>query len=169
MEYVVLTSQKHLIPEQDPGKINALLRAAAAVALKMPKFKTMELWNCRRGHACIFRYDAADAPSERFCRLTWRSTWGQARDPVIRSDIFKAWEKVAVTNVSSTFSHVPDMAPIRFERCPLPSKYYAFGYSGYGDILEFLKLLPYALQPTSAMQARAEAVPTREKMWWYSV
>lgn len=78
MQFVVLTSQEHLRPDHNRSKINAFLCAAAAVALKMPKLKTMELWNCGRGQACVFRYEAVDYSGpepEHSPRLTWRSTW----------------------------------------------------------------------------------------------
>jgi hypothetical protein len=56
MEYVVLTS--HILDwDWEHHLINTFLVVAAAVAKKMPKLKTMELWNCGRGRAAIFRYD----------------------------------------------------------------------------------------------------------------
>ncbi|OIW22768.1 hypothetical protein CONLIGDRAFT_687186 [Coniochaeta ligniaria NRRL 30616] len=169
MEYLVLTSQEHLNPSQDHGKVNALLRAAAAVALKMPKLKTIELWNCGNGQACLFRYDAADASSDRFCRLTWRSTWGhgQGRDLVIGADVLKAWEGVVRANVSPTCSLEPE--PLHFESCPLRLDSPGDEYLRGGDIFQddYLKLSRYVLHPTSAMQARVGALPTRAKLVWY--
>lgn len=76
LEHVILTSQEHLHPNSGHSKTNALLRAAAAVALKMPKLGVMELWNCGQGQACLFRYDSTAASSEHVGLVTWRSNWG---------------------------------------------------------------------------------------------
>ncbi|KAK0715168.1 hypothetical protein B0H67DRAFT_634640 [Lasiosphaeris hirsuta] len=52
---IVLTS-KMLRPGEDPVKSGAMLQAAAAAALRMPRLETMEIWNGRKWLAAIFRY-----------------------------------------------------------------------------------------------------------------
>ncbi|KAB5526266.1 hypothetical protein GE09DRAFT_1292901 [Coniochaeta sp. 2T2.1] len=133
MEFVVLTSQEHLRPDQNRGNINAFLRAAAAVALKMPKLKTMELWNCGQGQACVFRYEAVDCsgqePAEHSCRLTWRSTWGPSRreDLVIEPAVLEAWGEVARAR-----GYPPSFL---FERRPLPVGVREREYTSHHDLL----------------------------------
>jgi hypothetical protein len=180
MEFVVLTSQERLRPDNRPKineyflkgpdnrpKINALLQAAAAVALKMPKLKTMEIWNCGQGEACIFRYEAADekappmAQRERSCRLTWRSTWAEP-DLDVEPATLEAWSRVARASC-------PGQSSVLFERWPLPVGVSDWEYCWYGDVLrpEFLKLTPYVLHETSAAQVRAEVtMPSKDKRMW---
>jgi hypothetical protein len=152
MEFVVLTSQEHLRPDQNRSKINAFLRAAAAVALKMPKLKTMELWNCGQGQACVFRYEAVDysgSEPEHSCRLTWRSTWG-SRDLVSEPAVLEAWEGVA---------RARGYPSVLFERRPLPVGVGEREYTSHHDLLRLgeLKLARYVLHDTSRAQASAEA------------
>lgn len=167
LENVILTSQEHLRPDEDHDKINALLRAAAAVALKMPKLRVMELWNYDRKHACVFRYDSTDVSSEHVSLVVWRSTWDPHRDLVIQADVIEAWEKVVLTNHSHTCHLFPN--PVRFERWPLPFGTWRDQYRGfsYGLVIKCLKLAHIALHPTSAMQALCETDVTQEKMLWY--
>ncbi|KAI1174790.1 hypothetical protein F4777DRAFT_552967 [Nemania sp. FL0916] len=69
--------------------INIMLQKAAAVALKMPRLVTMELWNGRRGVAMLFRYHRArDGQS---ATITVRGTWVLA----LRTATTQAWDAVA--------------------------------------------------------------------------
>ena len=152
MEFVVLTSQEHLRPDENRIKINALLRAAAAVALKMPKLKTMELWNCGHGQVCVFRYEALDysrPEPEHTCRLTWQSTWG-SRDLVVEPAVVNAWEVVA---------RAPGYPSVLFERRPLPVGVREREYTSHHELLRLggLKLARYVLHDTSRAQASADA------------
>jgi hypothetical protein len=167
LENVILTSQEHLRPTQTNNKTNALLRAAAAIALKMPKLKVLEIWNCGQGHACLFRYDSTLASSEHVGVITWRSNWMSfsGRDLVIETDVLKAWEKVIVTSLGETCHLLPE--PIRFKRMALPVGHAKIRYLSYHSIIEHLKLAGIALHPTSKMQVRCDAIPTPEKMIWY--
>lgn len=163
MQFVVLTSQEHLRPDQNRSKINAFLRAAAAVALKMPKLKTMELWNCGRGQACVFRYEAADysgTEPEHSSRLTWRSTW-ESRDLVIEPAVCEAWEGVA---------RARGYPSVLFERRPLAVGVGEHEYTSHHDLLRLgaLKLARYVLHETSRAQASAEADMTPDALMWYT-
>lgn len=163
MEFVAVTAQEHLRLDQDHGKINAFLRAAAAVALKMPKLKTMELWNCGQGHACVFRYEAADPSGprpERSCRLTWRSTWG-ARDLVVGRAVLEAWEGVA---------RARGHPAVLFGGGPLPVGAGEREYASHHGLLRVggLRLARYVLHETSRAQAEAEADLAPDAYMWYT-
>lgn len=164
MESVVLTSQEHLRPDQNPNKTNAFLGAAAAVALKMPNLKTMELWSCGEGQAAVFRYEAADPRGpepERACRLTWQSTWGSRySDLVIEPAVLEAWGGVARAR-----GHSPSVV---FESRPLPVGVRRREYVSHYDLLRGgeLKLARYVLCDTSRAQVSAEADMSPDKFMW---
>ncbi|KIW82376.1 hypothetical protein Z517_05403 [Fonsecaea pedrosoi CBS 271.37] len=69
---IVLTSSL-LTPDQDPAKIEVMLQAAAAAAMKMPQLETIEIWNGRRGLAALFKYQVFRNKQE--ATITWRGTW----------------------------------------------------------------------------------------------
>ncbi|KAJ9150540.1 hypothetical protein NKR19_g5269 [Coniochaeta hoffmannii] len=145
--------------------MNAFLRAAAAVAMKMPKLKTMELWNCGQGQACVFRYDAVDysaSEPEHSCRLTWRSTWGPSRDLVAEPAVLEVWGGVARARGCHP--------PVLFERRPLPVGAREREYTSHHDLLRLgaLKLARYVLHDTSRAQASAEADMTPDAFMWYT-
>ncbi|KAJ5606397.1 hypothetical protein N7510_009178 [Penicillium lagena] len=54
MTSLALTSQL-LLPDESPIEIDNMLQTAAAVAMKMPNLKLMEIWNGREGSAMLFR------------------------------------------------------------------------------------------------------------------
>lgn len=87
---LVLTS-KRLTPDEDPTEIGAMLRAAAAVALRMPRLETMEIWNGRKGFAALFKYQASR--KYRQATITWRGTWRLTRIHMDDS-VIQAWEAV---------------------------------------------------------------------------
>lgn len=87
---LVLTS-KRLAPDEDPTEIGAMLRAAAAVALRMPRLETMEIWNGRKGLAALFKYQASF--KYRQATITWRGTWRLTRMHMDHS-VTQAWEAV---------------------------------------------------------------------------
>lgn len=66
------------------GETASLLLQAGKAALRMEKLNTMELWFGKRGEACAFSYEKANA------RILLRSTW----DMVIRPDVVDVWSKV---------------------------------------------------------------------------
>ncbi|KAL6825838.1 hypothetical protein J3E69DRAFT_355763 [Trichoderma sp. SZMC 28015] len=66
---LVLTS-KLLAPDKSPIEIGAMLQAAAAVATKMPKLKTMEIWNGRKSVAALFKYQVFHDVQQ--ARIIWR-------------------------------------------------------------------------------------------------
>ncbi|KAK3298914.1 uncharacterized protein B0H64DRAFT_85584 [Chaetomium fimeti] len=84
---LVLTS-KVLVPDGDQTEIEAVLQAAAAAAMKMPRLETMEIWNGRKGLTALFRYQALR--DIRKAVIMWRSTWKLAMGP----STIQAWEVV---------------------------------------------------------------------------
>ncbi|KAH6854567.1 hypothetical protein B0I37DRAFT_422169 [Chaetomium sp. MPI-CAGE-AT-0009] len=77
-----------LVPGEDSTEIEAVLRAAAAAAMKMPRLETMEIWNGRRGLAALFKYQALR--DLRKAVITWRGTWELAIEP----STIRAWKAV---------------------------------------------------------------------------
>lgn len=161
MEYIVLTSQEHLRPTQCRGTVNAFLRAAAAVALKMPKLRTMELWNCGLGHACVFRWEPT--PTRSSCRLTWRSNWEPKERDILALEpaVLRTWDDVARALGSPA---------VVFERRPLPVGVRDGEYDSHHDLLRLgeLKLARYVMHETSCAQVAAEAVMTADARMWYA-
>lgn len=99
LETLALTS--HLLqPDEDHAKINAMLKEAAAAAMKMPQLRTMEIWNGREGLAGVFRYQTFKSRPE--ARITWRATWNLPLDP----DMVTMWEVVAQENAGAELTIV---------------------------------------------------------------
>ncbi|KAK2024428.1 hypothetical protein LX32DRAFT_705567 [Colletotrichum zoysiae] len=82
---LVLTS-KLLMPDENPTEIGAMLRAAAAAAMKMPRLETMEIWNGRKGLAALFRYQAFRNVQQ--AEIVWKGTWRF----IVETSIIRAWE-----------------------------------------------------------------------------
>ncbi|RGP60096.1 hypothetical protein FLONG3_10998 [Fusarium longipes] len=85
---LTLTS-KFLAEDADSWNLNSMLRDAAAVAPKMPKLDTMELWNAKRNAAMLFRYQRAQNGKPAIIAV--RGTY----DLPIRVEVTKAWDEVA--------------------------------------------------------------------------
>ena len=65
-----------------------MIQAAAAAAKNMPKLKTMEIWNGRKGLAGVLRYQASEFG--RPASLTWRGSW----DLQLDRHAIHAWKAV---------------------------------------------------------------------------
>lgn len=87
LESLTLTS-KYLTSQQKPIRINDLLEKVALVAMKMPRLKSLELWNGRAGSAGLFQYQMLE--SDRTAKITWRGTW----DLPLESRVLKRWQAV---------------------------------------------------------------------------
>ncbi|EAQ89285.1 hypothetical protein CHGG_05904 [Chaetomium globosum CBS 148.51] len=77
-----------LVPGEDPAKIEAVLQAAAAAAMRMPRLETMEIWNGGRGVAALFQYQALRRQEQ--AKIVWRGTWRLAPERCAT----QAWEAV---------------------------------------------------------------------------
>ncbi|KAL8740532.1 MAG: hypothetical protein Q9190_006782 [Brigantiaea leucoxantha] len=102
LESLALTSNV-LTPQQQPVYINDLLEKIALVAMKMPRLKSMELWNGRAGFAGVFQYQIFE--SDQTAKITWRSTWDLPLEP----RILKAWQAVASERVYCKLQIVTEM------------------------------------------------------------
>ncbi|KAF7546571.1 hypothetical protein G7046_g9263 [Stylonectria norvegica] len=81
---LTLTSQL-MWPGASRNNVTELLEAAAGAAMRMPKLKTMEIWNGRKGLAVLFKYQSQPP------MLTWRGTFRFT----MPSSVIEAWEKVS--------------------------------------------------------------------------
>ncbi|KAF5675438.1 hypothetical protein FCIRC_7422 [Fusarium circinatum] len=133
---LVLTSGL-LKPEDDSTKIDALLQAAAAAALKMPRLETMEIWNGRKGLAALFQYRMNRG--SRQARILWRGTW---KHPITPS-VLQVWE--AVGNLHASWRL--DVAQEQVDKAAIQS---------HGDALHHLMLFGQAIRPVSLQQIRRE-------------
>ena len=94
---------------KDPSPIIDMLLDAGAVALRMPKLRTMEIWNGMKRNACTFRYQVTTTSTT----LSWRGTWHLELD----SGVVDVWEKVALrftrNKLSALMSEILDKQDIK--------------------------------------------------------
>ncbi|KAF5988692.1 PRANC domain-containing protein [Fusarium bulbicola] len=133
---LVLTSRL-LKPEDDSTNIDALLQAAAAAALKMPRLETMEIWNGQKGLAALFQYRMSRG--SRQARIIWRGTWKYHITP----SVLQAWE--AVGNLHASWRL--DVVQEQVEEEAIQS---------HGDGLHHLMLSGQAIRSVSLQQIRRE-------------
>jgi hypothetical protein len=112
-----------------------LLCDAGSAALRMPKLRTMVLWNGKRDNACAFIYHTQRDHSE----ITWRGTWDLELSPCV-----KVWQHVA----SKVHSRELRVHKQRIES-PIGS---------HGDAIYHLKLPCQVVSPESLRQIRRETV-----------
>ncbi|KAJ5778681.1 hypothetical protein N7520_001927 [Penicillium odoratum] len=134
MTSLTLTSRL-LTPDENPVAIDDMLQQAAAVAMKMPNLKSMEIWNGRKGLAMLFRYHLT---SEGVV-LALRGTWPFA----LRPPIVQAWENVAPKHCS----HNPIVVEEMLDADVIKS---------HGDAIHHLKFLDPVIRPISLRQIRME-------------
>ncbi|KAM0520150.1 hypothetical protein ACHAPE_003429 [Trichoderma viride] len=84
---LVLTSQL-LAPQQSLTDIMDMLERAGLAATRMPKLKTMEIWNGREKLAALFKYELLQ--EQRSAIITWKGTW----DLVLQPSVVESWEAV---------------------------------------------------------------------------
>ncbi|KAH6618291.1 hypothetical protein B0J18DRAFT_402141 [Chaetomium sp. MPI-SDFR-AT-0129] len=93
LESLALTSPILCEPKthQEKIKTEKLLRAAGRVARRMPKLKTMVLWNGQVKNACAFIYHVGAGPRPNMASITWRGTW----EMELTHRVVAVWERVA--------------------------------------------------------------------------
>ncbi|KAH6700207.1 hypothetical protein EV126DRAFT_29987 [Verticillium dahliae] len=133
---LVLTS-KLLTPDENPTDINAILQAAALAAMKMPRLKTMEIWNGRKGLAALFRYQALRNVQQAV--VLWRGTWDLAMEP----PLIQAWEAV----MHQYDGRRLDLVQERLDETAIKS---------HGDALSCLMLSSQVIRPISLQQIQME-------------
>ncbi len=137
LESLALTSNV-LNPQQHPVCINNLLERSALVAMKMPRLKSMELWNGRAGFAGVFQYQRFG--SDWTAKITWRSTWDLSLEP----HVLKAWQAVASERVDFKLQVVTEILDADVVITSL------------GDALRYLMLLNTVVHPVSLWQMQKE-------------
>jgi hypothetical protein len=137
MTSLTLTSQL-LTPDESPIEIDNMLQKAAAVAMKMPNLKSMEIWNGREGLAMLFRYQLTGEGQPAV--LTWRGTW----QFTLRAPIVQAWEAVALKRCSHKCIVVEEMLDA------------GVVVKSHGDAIHHLKFLNPVICPVSLQQIRME-------------
>ncbi|KAK1976568.1 hypothetical protein LZ30DRAFT_763594 [Colletotrichum cereale] len=133
---LVVTS-KLLTPGEEPIKIGAMLRAAAAAAMKMPRLETMEIWNGRKGLAAFFRYQAFRNMQQAV--IVWRGTWKLAMEP----SVIQAWEAV----MHQHDGHILDLVQEQLDEAAINS---------HGDAVHHLMLSGQVIRPISLQQIQIE-------------
>ncbi|XDG01969.1 hypothetical protein ABKA04_001584 [Annulohypoxylon sp. FPYF3050] len=124
-------------PDESPAKIDRLLRAAAAAAMKMPKLEIMEIWNGREGLAALFRYQVTRGGHPPV--LTWKGTW----ELTLRPPMVQRWESVASKHWGSR--------SIRVVHELLPNH-----IGSHGDALCILEPVNEVIRPVSLQQIQIE-------------
>lgn len=135
---LVLTS-KVLRPGEDPVEIGAMLHAAAAAAMRMPRLETMEIWNGRIGLAAVFRYQTLR--NARQATVTWRATWELTMEP----SLIRAWEAVV-------HHRYDDSWRLRVVQEWLDTA----AIKSHGDAISCLRLSGQVIRPVSLQQIQME-------------
>ncbi|KAL8754825.1 MAG: hypothetical protein Q9199_004068 [Rusavskia elegans] len=133
---LVLTSRV-LVPQESHAVVNDLLQAAATAAMKMPRIKSMELWNGGRGFACVFRYQSSGGI--RPAKILWRGNWIL---PLGHRTV-SAWETVAGQHAQCDLRVSKELLD-------------ADSINSHGDAIHHLGLLEPVLRPVSLWQIRKE-------------
>ncbi|KAL3478451.1 hypothetical protein BJX99DRAFT_245588 [Aspergillus californicus] len=133
---LTLTSQL-LSPHACPVKIDNMLRAAAAAAMKMPNLETVEIWNGHRGWAMLFRYQLHRG---RPVVITRRGT----EEFALRPPVVQAWEAVALKRGLGSTIVVEELLDA------------GTVIRSHGDAIHHLKLLNPVIRPASLRQIRME-------------
>ena len=139
LESLALTSNA-LEPQRQSVDVNDLLETIALVAMKMPRLKSMELWNGRAGFAGVFQYQISE--SDRTAMFTWRGTWNLPLEPHVLS----AWEAVASERVDCKLRVVTEILDANVV------------ITSHGDAIRYLKLLNTVVHPVSLWQIQKETV-----------
>jgi hypothetical protein len=135
---LVLTS-KVLRPGEDPLEIGAMLQAAAAAAMRMPRLETMEIWNGRKWLATVFQYQTLR--NARQATITWRATWELAMEP----SLIRAWEAVVHDRYDDSWS-----LGVVQERLDIAA------IKSHGDAIPCLRLSGQVIRPVSLQQIQME-------------
>ncbi|KAK3320541.1 hypothetical protein B0T19DRAFT_403187 [Cercophora scortea] len=135
---LALTS-KELRLGEDPARIEAMLHAAAAAAMRMPRLETMEIWNGRKGLAAVFQYQTLR--NARRATVTWRATWELAMEPLL----IRAWEAVVHHRYDDRWSL--DVVQERLDTAAIKS---------HGDAIPCPSLSGQVIRPVSLRQIQME-------------
>ncbi len=138
LESLALTSNV-LKPQQQSDYINDFLETVALVSMKMPRLKSMELWNGRAGYAGVFQYQIIE--NGRTAKMSWRGTWDL---PSLEPHVLKAWQAVASKRVDSKLQLVTEVLDANVV------------ITSHGDAVRYLRLLNAVVHPVSLWQIQKE-------------
>ena len=124
--------------QQQSVYINDLLETIALVAMKMPRLKSMELWNGSAGFAGVFQYQISE--SDWTAKITWRGTWDLPLEP----RVLKAWQAVVSERVDCKLQVVTEILDATVV------------ITSHGDAIRYLKLLNTVVHPVSLWQMQLE-------------
>ncbi|KAK0659485.1 hypothetical protein QBC41DRAFT_237256 [Cercophora samala] len=134
LESLALTSQRLTETGSRQG-IEALLIAAGVAALRMPKLRSMAIWNGGKGNACAFIYR-----TEGLCAsISWSGTW----DMDLSGDVVAVWRRVAY---EGPLRHVLQVKKVKVEAV----------IESHGDAIHYLELPCQVATPESVWQIRRE-------------
>ena len=137
LESLALTSNL-LESQQQSVCINDLLETVALVAMKMPRLKSMELWNGRIGSAGVFQCQTSE--SDWTAKVLWRGTWDLPLEP----RVLKAWQAVASERVHCKLQVVKEILDANVV------------ITSHGDAIRYLRLLNTVVHPVSLWQIQKE-------------
>ncbi|PON23663.1 hypothetical protein TGAM01_v207310 [Trichoderma gamsii] len=136
LQTLSLTSPLLQSDDENRKAIEDLLCRAGELVRKMPKMRTLVLWNGGKEHACafIYRLDGNDDPS-----ITWRGTWDMKMSP----RVIESWQVVASTFPSG--------------RLDVRNELIREAIGSHGDAIYHLRLPVQVVEPASLWQMRREA------------
>lgn len=137
LESLALTSNV-LTSQQQSIDINDFLETVTLVAMKMPRLKSMELWNGSAGFAGVFQYQVFE--SHRTAKITWRGTWDLPLEP----RVLKAWQAVASERVDCKLQVITEILDANLV------------ITSHGDAIRHLMLLNTVVHPVSLWQIQNE-------------
>ena len=134
--------------------INDSLEAIALVAMKMPRLKSMELWNGRAGFAGVFQYQIFE--NDRTAKITWRGTWDLALGP----HVLKAWQAVVSEQLDCKLQVVTEILDANVVlTCHGDATEILDAnvvITCHGDAIRYLRLLNTVIHPVSLWQIHKE-------------
>lgn len=142
LESLALTSNV-LESQQQSVCINDFLERVALVAMKMPRLKSMELWNGRAGFAGVFQYQLHEG--NRTAKITWRGIWDLSLEP----RVLKAWQAVASERVDCKLQVVTEILDANVV------------ITSHGDAIHYLGLLNTVIHPISLWQTQKEELSAK--------
>ena len=137
LESLALTSDV-LKPQQQSVCINDLLETVALVAMKMPRLKSMKLWNGRAGFAGVFQYQMVE--NRRSAKISWRGTWDLPLEP----RVLEEWQAVASERGGCKLQVVTEILDANV------------AITSHGDAIRYLRLLNTVVHPVSLWQIQKE-------------
>lgn len=96
---IALTSRLLSLCKPRFSAVNDMLVNAGIAALRMPRLRTLEIWNGMKRHACAFRYRVTETSTT----VEWWRTW----DLEIHLDIAEVWRKVALRKTRNELLILP--------------------------------------------------------------